>query len=127
MSMNLLAKGDFPPFLIVIILVAFFGLIVLGVILVLFGGKKLPELARGLGKAQAEYNKAKEAVEGAADEAQETVEGAADEIKEAVEGAADEVAEAVEGAAEDAAEAVDEIEENHNEMKTATTCQGQEA
>ena len=32
--MNLLAKGDFPPFLIVIILVAFFGLIVLGVILV---------------------------------------------------------------------------------------------
>ncbi len=32
--MNLLAKGEFPPFLIVIILVAFFGLIVLGVILV---------------------------------------------------------------------------------------------
>ena len=32
--MNLLAKGDFPPFLIVIILVAFFGLIVLGVIIV---------------------------------------------------------------------------------------------
>ena len=34
MSMKILAKGDFPPFLIVIILVAFFGLIVLGVILV---------------------------------------------------------------------------------------------
>ena len=32
--MNLLAKGEFPPFLIVIILVAFFGLIVLGVIIV---------------------------------------------------------------------------------------------
>ena len=32
--MNFLAKGEFPPFLIVIILVAFFGLIVLGVIIV---------------------------------------------------------------------------------------------
>lgn len=34
MNMNFLAKGEFPPFLIVIILVAFFGLIVLGVIIV---------------------------------------------------------------------------------------------
>ena len=33
------------------------------VVLVLFGGKKIPELARGLGRAQAEYKKAKEAVE----------------------------------------------------------------
>ena len=33
--------------------------LILIVILVLFGGKKLPELARGLGRAQAEYKKAK--------------------------------------------------------------------
>lgn len=37
--------------------------LILVVILVLFGGKKIPELARGLGKAQAEYKKAKEAIE----------------------------------------------------------------
>jgi len=35
--------------------------------LVLFGGKRIPELARGLGKAQAEYKKAKEALEKEAD------------------------------------------------------------
>ena len=33
------------------------------VVIVLFGGKKIPELARGLGKAQAEYKKAKETFE----------------------------------------------------------------
>jgi len=37
--------------------------LVLIVVLLLFGGKKIPELARGLGKAQAEYKKAKEAIE----------------------------------------------------------------
>lgn len=37
--------------------------LILIVVLVLFGGKKIPELARGLGKAQAEYKKAKEAFE----------------------------------------------------------------
>lgn len=37
--------------------------LILIVILVLFGGKKIPELARGLGKAQAEYKKAKEVLE----------------------------------------------------------------
>ena len=37
-------------------------LIVLVVVLI-FGGKKIPELARGLGKAEAEYKKAKEAIE----------------------------------------------------------------
>ena len=37
--------------------------LILVVVLVLFGGKKIPELARGLGKAQAEYKKAKEAIE----------------------------------------------------------------
>ena len=38
-------------------------ILILGVVLVLFGGKKIPELARGLGKAQAEYKKAKEMIE----------------------------------------------------------------
>lgn len=38
-------------------------LLILVVVLVLFGGKKIPELARGLGKAQAEYKKAKEVIE----------------------------------------------------------------
>ena len=37
--------------------------LILIVVLVLFGGKKIPELARGLGKAQAEYKKAKETIE----------------------------------------------------------------
>ena len=37
--------------------------LILIVVIVLFGGKKIPELARGLGKAQAEYKKAREAVE----------------------------------------------------------------
>lgn len=38
-------------------------IVILVVVLVLFGGKKIPELAHGLGKAQAEYKKAKEAFE----------------------------------------------------------------
>ena len=38
-------------------------ILILIVVVVLFGGKKLPELARGIGKAQAEYKKAKEAIE----------------------------------------------------------------
>lgn len=38
-------------------------ILILVVVLVLFGGKKIPELARGLGKAHAEYKKAKEAIE----------------------------------------------------------------
>ena len=43
-------------------------ILILVVVLVLFGGKKLPELARGLGKAQNEYKKAKEALENEVDE-----------------------------------------------------------
>ena len=35
-------------------------LLILVVVLVLFGGKRIPELARALGKAQYEYKKAKE-------------------------------------------------------------------
>jgi sec-independent protein translocase protein TatA len=35
------------------------GLLVLVVLVLLFGGKKLPELARGMGQAIREFNKAK--------------------------------------------------------------------
>lgn len=37
--------------------------LILVVVLVLFGGKKIPELARSLGRAKAEYKKAKESIE----------------------------------------------------------------
>lgn len=46
-------------------------LVVLVVLLLLFGGKKLPELARGLGKARREFKKASEEIE--------------DEVKSAIE------------------------------------------
>ena len=48
-------------------------ILILVVILVLFGGKRIPELARGLGKAQAEYKKAKEAIEKEAQEFKDEV------------------------------------------------------
>ena len=54
-------------------------ILILMVILVLFGGKKLPELARGLGKAQAEYKKAKQAIESEVNEFKAEVEKATDE------------------------------------------------
>lgn len=38
-------------------------ILILIVVLVLFGGKKIPELARGLGRAEAEYKKAKQNIE----------------------------------------------------------------
>lgn len=38
-------------------------IIVLVLILLIFGGKKLPELARGLGKARREFKKASEEIE----------------------------------------------------------------
>ena len=57
--------------------------LILVVILVLFGGKKLPELARGLGKAQAEYNKAKEAIEEETEKLKKEVKKSAAEKKTA--------------------------------------------
>lgn len=50
--------------------------LILVVILLLFGGKRIPELARGLGKAQAEYQKAKETVESQVNEFKTNVEKA---------------------------------------------------
>lgn len=37
-------------------------IIILVIVLVLFGGKKIPELMRGLGKGMSEFKKAKEGV-----------------------------------------------------------------
>ncbi len=65
------------------------------VILILFGGKRIPELAKALGKAQYEYKKAKEALEKEAKEFKETV-------NEVVEGEATEKTAAKENATIDA-------------------------
>lgn len=54
-------------------------LLILVVVLVLFGGKRIPELARTLGKAQYEYKKAKEMLQNEAQELKDTVEKAAAE------------------------------------------------
>lgn len=47
------------------------------VVLLLFGGKRIPELARALGKAQYEYKKAKEMLENEAKELQQAAEKSA--------------------------------------------------
>lgn len=47
------------------------------VILILFGGKRIPELAKALGKAQYEYKKAKEMLQNEAEELKKSVEKAA--------------------------------------------------
>ena len=52
---------------------------ILCLLLVLFGGKRIPELARALGKAQYEYKKAKEMLQNEAQELKDTVEKAAAE------------------------------------------------
>lgn len=53
--------------------------LILIVVLVLFGGKRIPELAKALGKAQYEYKKAKEMLQNEAQDLKETVEKAAEE------------------------------------------------
>lgn len=52
-------------------------ILILAVVLVLFGGKRIPELARALGKASYEYKKAKESLQNEAKELKETLEKAA--------------------------------------------------
>ncbi len=55
--------------------------LILVVILVLFGGKRIPELARALGKAQYEYKKAKETLQNEAQELKDSINQAANEEK----------------------------------------------
>ncbi len=49
-------------------------ILILVVVLLLFGGKRIPELAKAFGKASYEYKKAKEALQNEADSLQETIE-----------------------------------------------------
>ena len=53
--------------------------LILVVVLVLFGGKRIPELAKALGKAQYEYKKAKEMLQNEAKPLKECVEKAAED------------------------------------------------
>lgn len=53
--------------------------LILVVVLVLFGGKRIPELAKALGKAQYEYKKAKEMLQNEAKDLKDRVEKAAEE------------------------------------------------
>lgn len=53
--------------------------LILIVVLILFGGKRIPELAKALGKAQYEYKKAKELLQNEAKELKDSVEQAAAE------------------------------------------------
>ena len=52
--------------------------LILVVILILFGGKRIPELAKALGKAQYEYRKTKEMLQNEAKDLKDTVEKAAE-------------------------------------------------
>ena len=51
--------------------------LILVIILILFGAKRIPELAKALGKAQYEYKKAKEMLQKEAQDLQDTVEKSA--------------------------------------------------
>ena len=53
--------------------------LILVVVLVLFGGKRIPELAKALGKAQYEYKKAKGMLQNEAQDLKDSVEKAAKE------------------------------------------------
>lgn len=51
-------------------------ILILVVILILFGGKRIPELAKALGKASYEYKKAKETLQNEAEDFQNAVNAA---------------------------------------------------
>ena len=53
--------------------------LILVVILLLFGGKRIPKLAKALGKAQYEYKKAKELLQNEAQDLKDTVAKAAEQ------------------------------------------------
>jgi len=53
-------------------------ILIVVVVLLLFGAKRIPELARSLGRAQREYKKAKDSLKEEAEDLQKTVEMAAE-------------------------------------------------
>ena len=55
--------------------------LILVVVLLLFGGKRIPELAKALGKASYEYKKAKEALENEAETIEKSIEQENDDKK----------------------------------------------
>ncbi len=57
-------------------------ILILVVILLLFGGKRIPELARALGKASYEFKKAKEVIKKETDEIKDAIEDAQEPPKE---------------------------------------------
>ncbi|RYD82159.1 MAG: twin-arginine translocase TatA/TatE family subunit [Sphingobacteriales bacterium] len=56
-------------------------ILILGVVLLMFGGKKIPELMRGLGKGIREFNDAKEKVKTNLEEGIQKAESAAPKIE----------------------------------------------
>lgn len=56
--------------------------LILVVILLLFGGKRIPELARALGKASYEYKKAKELIKKEANDLKDAIEDAGEKPEE---------------------------------------------
>lgn len=52
--------------------------LILAVVLLLFGGKKIPELMRGLGKGIKEFNSARATIEGEIKEGMKEVDGKKD-------------------------------------------------
>lgn len=53
-------------------------IVIVLVVLLLFGAKRIPELARSLGRAQNEYKKAKDALKEEAEDLQKSVEKASE-------------------------------------------------
>lgn len=58
-------------------------ILILVVALLLFGGKRIPELARSLGRAQHEYKKAKDALKEEAEDLQKSIETLSSEKSDA--------------------------------------------
>lgn len=56
--------------------------LILVVILLLFGGKRIPELAKALGRASYEYKKAKEIIKKEAEGLKDTLEASGDKPQE---------------------------------------------
>lgn len=57
-------------------------ILILVVILLLFGGKRIPELARAFGKASYEYKKAKEFIKKEAQDLKDSIESEAEKPEE---------------------------------------------